>query len=1194
MKRIRRSRNLVVESLESRQLLSGDGLQGGVDVFDPSALEQEMLEHLNRMRIAPQAELDILFTDASQAIARDPDARLAVTLYEDPSPQEIEADWSKLSSVQPLAWNTSLYDAAYAHTSLMVQYDSQSHLLPGELSLAQRLVAAGYEGSAVGENVFAYMNNVFHGHSAFAIDWGVPNRSHRDNMMASTFREVGISIVGDDNEGSQVGPLLVTQDYGDGRNLENPCLLGVVWDDTNDNGWYDAGEGFSDVEFLIEGTGGTFTTTSMTAGGYQTLIPAGSYTITAYGGQLPTPMVVRDVSISNANVKVDFEYDPYQSQAPLVDLNGPAETGVDYQTTFYEGSPAIPVVAVDATVTDDDDEQIVSLTATITNMFDPGEYLSVDTTGTSIAADYDANSGVLTLSGAAAVGEYQQVLATLSYGNLAVGPDETPRVIEVEASDGTYLGPTAVATVGVVRTTLPDLVIDDVQAEEHNDGSTTYQFTVSMSDTMIRTVTVDFATEDDSATAGSDYEAVTETLQFAPGQTVQTVSITLIDDEVREGTETFFGKLSNAVGATITKGVGTCTIADDDPLTRLGGVDFLGIRGLDLASMSAIYELTTTHEGVLSVEASGDSESEITLTLYDQDWSPEAVLVLVSTGGIARFDLPNVAVGQTYILEVTGTAADADLLLGNVVQQNGKTVSVVGTSEDDVLQFTAGDSLQFEFNGLSYSYSWEDADTLAFSGGEGDDQASLTGGAGDDSAKLLPLRGYLSGNGYLVSLAETEAIQIAGGGGSNTAQLYDSPGDETFYADGNGSSMTGEGFANSVSQFATILGYATAGGEDSAQLVGTENYDEFIGKPDVSKVVSDGLYLRAKMFDHVSAVGNGGDWDFARIYGDKGVEHFVGRPNSGEMVGEGFHYQVDDFYSVHGYSRGRNSDDTAVLIDSPGDDTVVMNYEFAKIFGDEFYTRAKYFPSVEVDGTGEGFDWARLKDSKGDDVVVIDVVESSIEGPGYSRQVHGFDEVTAYSREGGNDTATFYDTPGDDTFVARPGDARLEGDGFVGQAFRYGTVHAYANAGGTNTATLFDSAEVDDFYSDPSTSVISGTGYYAGADFFDSVQAYSSAGGRDTARFSAGDSDSVFVGNPAFSTMEEADTFRRAEAFAAVYAEAGTGIDTAIFQGSGRDDDLFESGDDWSRLTNDPLGILIEARQFETVTDPSEEGGSGE
>ena len=195
--------------------------------------------------------------------------------------------------------------------------------------------------------MFALHEQCLHGHSAFAIDWGVPDRSHRDNMMAATFREVGISILEETSEETQVGPLLVTQDYGDGANWEESYLLGVVWDDANENGWYDAGEGLSEVEIVIEGTGGIFNVTGMTAGGYQTLVPEGLYTITAYGGQLPSPMVVRDVVIGNRNVKVDFEFDPYEGKPPLVDLNGPAEAGADFQTTFYEGSLPVPVAAAD-------------------------------------------------------------------------------------------------------------------------------------------------------------------------------------------------------------------------------------------------------------------------------------------------------------------------------------------------------------------------------------------------------------------------------------------------------------------------------------------------------------------------------------------------------------------------------------------------------------------------------------------------------------------------------------------------------------------------------------------------------------------------------------------------------------------------------------------------------------------------------
>jgi hypothetical protein len=103
---------------------------------------------------------------------------------------------------------------------------------------------------------------------------------------------------------------------------------------------------------------------------------------------------------------------------------------------------------------------------------------------------------------------------------------------------------------------------------------------------------------------------------------------------------------------------------------------------------------------------------------------------------------------------------------------------------------------------------------------------------------------------------------------------------------------------------------------------------------------------------------------------------------------------------------------------------------------------------------------------------------------------------------------------------------------------------------------------------------------------FNSVQAYSTAGGHDTARFYAGTHDTTFVGGPAFSTMEDLDSHRRADAFEAVYAEAGTASDTAIFEGSIRNDDLFESADDWNRLSNEQLGFLIEAKGFEFVTSP--------
>jgi len=297
-----------VEPLEDRRLLA----------FSPTGLEQEMLEHVNRMRMDPQGELDVLFTSLDPLISPDPDVTNAINYFGDPTPAEIAQDWPLLVPAAPLAWNESLYNSATDHSELIIQFDEQSHQLPGEPSLSQRITDAGYTNwSIVAENVFAYAESVFHGHSAFAVDWGVSDRGHRENLMRSEVREVGISIIPESNPDTQVGPLVVTQDFGNRWNQGNPYLLGVVYADGNGNGRYDAGEGRGNVNVDISGSSGTFQTTTMTAGGYQLQVPAGIYTVTASGGSLSQPLLLSDVAVASANVKVDFD----AANAPAVAVN---------------------------------------------------------------------------------------------------------------------------------------------------------------------------------------------------------------------------------------------------------------------------------------------------------------------------------------------------------------------------------------------------------------------------------------------------------------------------------------------------------------------------------------------------------------------------------------------------------------------------------------------------------------------------------------------------------------------------------------------------------------------------------------------------------------------------------------------------------------------------------------------------------
>src|SRR5262249_18964751 len=93
-------------------------------------------------------------------------------------------------------------------------------------------------------------------------------------------------------------------------------------------------------------------------------------------------------------------------------------------------------------------------------------------------------------------------------------------------------------------TATPSLTIGDVQVTEGNSGFDDAAFAVVLSAASNRTVTVNYTTQDGTATAPSDYTAASGTLTFAPGETSKTVHVQVRGDTVVESDETFFVNLS--------------------------------------------------------------------------------------------------------------------------------------------------------------------------------------------------------------------------------------------------------------------------------------------------------------------------------------------------------------------------------------------------------------------------------------------------------------------------------------------------------------------------------------------------------------------------------------------------------------------------------------------------------------------------
>ena len=113
----------------------------------------------------------------------------------------------------------------------------------------------------------------------------------------------------------------------------------------------------------------------------------------------------------------------------------------------------------------------------------------------------------------------------------------------------------------------------DVEASEEDDAA--LSFAVTLDPAATGRVTVDYATADWTATAGSDYTTTSGTLTFAAGETSKTVSVPITDDSLEDEGETLTLRLSKAPAP-------GCVSADER--RRIGGL--YAAAGLDeLASL---------------------------------------------------------------------------------------------------------------------------------------------------------------------------------------------------------------------------------------------------------------------------------------------------------------------------------------------------------------------------------------------------------------------------------------------------------------------------------------------------------------------------------------------------------------------------------------------------------------------------------
>lgn len=323
-------------------------------------------------------------------------------------------------------------------------------------------------------------------------------------------------------------------------------------------------------------------------------------------------------------------------------------------------------------------------TATL-NAVTPADYVAVNATVVTIpAGSYYANLPVITTDDAI---------------------DESNEEFALNVTAVTGATPASLSAVGTINDneTPPNLVIDDISIGEGGTG----HFTASISAISGLDVIFNWATSNNTAISGNDYNAITTTTVTIPaGSLTAALVVETLQDLLNEGSETFYGNLSAAVNANTLDNQGVATIVDDDgppqiligdaSITEGGTLQFL-ITLTEVSGLDVSFDLVTTNNSATTADAdyTGVSTTRVTIPAGSISYVQNVVSlqdVLDEDDETFYVDLSNATNGVLLDSQGLGTILDEDatpdlFITDNAVTEGGTlvfTVSISALSGRDV------------------------------------------------------------------------------------------------------------------------------------------------------------------------------------------------------------------------------------------------------------------------------------------------------------------------------------------------------------------------------------------------------------------------------------------------------------------------------------------------------------------------------
>jgi hypothetical protein len=288
------------------------------------------------------------------------------------------------------------------------------------------------------------------------------------------------------------------------------------------------------------------------------------------------------------------------------------------------GNLLLPSITLEVSPSSVIEDSATNLVYTFTRTGPTANALTVtyDITGTADATDY---TGATPGTGKTITFAANSATATLTLDPTAdttIEPDETV-ILTLASGTGYTIGTTTSITGSITNDDLPTLSINDATITEGNSGTQNLTFTVTRTGTAFNPITVNYATNDQTATTGSDYTASNGTLNFATNETSKTITVAITGDTSIENDETFLVNLTNPSNATLTDAQGIGIITNDDLPSITLAVSPANVA--EDAATNLVYTFTRT----------GPTANALTVT-YDITGTADATDYTGATSGTGK------------------------------------------------------------------------------------------------------------------------------------------------------------------------------------------------------------------------------------------------------------------------------------------------------------------------------------------------------------------------------------------------------------------------------------------------------------------------------------------------------------------------------------------------------------------------------